>query len=178
MKRFVLQNNKIARKQSWFFIIRSFVLFSIAFFVSACGTKLIDINKTSSFLDLSKEQSQVIQPKIEKIKTILDEYNKEKKEFETELKKLRSYGMSGDRGKSGLREELEAFRKTRSEYQGKIDTLVAEIKAIFDEEQLKKFEEIEQPKLKMPEFGGGQRPGGGRRGDGGRGRRGGGFPPF
>ena len=57
---------------------------------------------------------------------------------------------------------------------GQWNTLVEEIKAVLDEEQLRKFEKIKLPEVKMPEVGGGRR--GGRMGVGGS--RGGGFPPF
>ena len=170
-------------------IVKSYVLFSIAFLMFACGsTKLIEIDKTANFLNLSEEQLQVVQPKIETIKIIVDKYNSEKEKLETELNQLRGSRMGGGgfggrggsgRDRSGSREggqqKIQALREKQSKSQTQIDALVADIKAVLDEEQLSKFEKIKLPKLEMPEFGGGQRRGG--RGGGGRGG-GGGFPQF
>ena len=181
------------RKGAINFIGSSCILFSIVLFISACGsTKLMDIDKTSNFLNLSEEQLQVVQPKSEEIKIVVDEFNSEKEEFETELEELRDSrkgrGGSGrrggaqggrggfdGRGPSGLRGKLDELSKKQVSSQRQIKTLVEEIKAVLDEEQLKKFEKIKLPKLDMPEFGGGQRRGG--RGGSGRGG-GGGLPPF
>ncbi len=187
------------RKRTTTFIVSSCVLFSIALFMSACGsTKLIDIDKTSNFLNLSEEQLQVVQPKIEEIKTVVDEFNAEKETFETEMEELRGSrkggGGFGGRGgfgggrpdggrggsggpRGGIREKLNELSKKQVSSQRQITTLVKEIKAVLDEEQLKKFEKIKLPELKMPAVGGGRR--GGRMGGGrGGGRGGGGFPPF
>lgn len=181
-------------KRTMTFIVRSYVLFSIALLMPACSsTKLIEIDKTSTFLNLSEEQLQVVQPKIETIKIIVDKYDAEKEKLETELNELRNSRMAGGgfsgRGGSGggrsgsregIRQKIETLRKKQSKSQGQIDTLVADIRDVLDEEQLEKFEKIKLPKLEMPEFGSGQQRGG--RGGGGRGGGGsgggGGFPPF
>jgi len=182
-------------KHTTTFIVKSYILFSIALFISACGsTKLIEIDKTSNFLNLSDEQLQVVQPKIETIKIIVDKYNAEKEKLETELNQLRSSRMGGGGiggrggpggGQGGPREEvrqkIQALREKQLKSQTQIDALVADIKAVLNEEQLEKFEKIKLPKLEMPESGGGQQRGGGRMGGGGGGRPGGGgggFPPF
>jgi len=179
----------MAGKHTMNFIVSSCVLFSIVFFMSACGsTKLIEIEKTSNFLNLSEEQLQVVQPKVEEIKTVVDKFNAEKEEFETEIEEMRNSrkgggfgGGQGGRGPGGLRGKLDELSKKQVKSQRQIKTLVAEIKAVLDEEQLKKFDKIKLPELKMPEVGGGRR--GGRMGGGkggGRGGRGGGggLPPF
>jgi peptidoglycan hydrolase CwlO-like protein len=184
-------------KRTMTFIVKSYIFFSIVLFISACSsTKLIEIDKTSNFLNLSEEQLKVVQPKIETIKIIVDKYNTEKEKLETELNQSRSSRMGGGgfggpppggsgRGQSGFREEIrqkiQALREKQSKSQGQIDALVADIKAVLNKEQLEKFEKIKLPKLEMPEFGGGQQRGGGRMGGGGGGRPGGGggsFPPF
>lgn len=180
-------------KQIVAFIIRNYVLFSVVLLISACAsTNLIEIDKMSNFLSLSGEQLKVVQPKIETIKSIVDNYNAEKESLETEVKQLRSsrmggggYGGSGGSGggQSGSREEIrqkiQGLREEESKSQGQIDALVADIKAVLSEEQLQKFEKIELPKLEMPEFGGEKQRGyrgGGRRAGGGHG--GGGVPSF
>jgi len=180
----------MAGKRTMPLIVRSYILFSIAFLISACGsTKLIDIDKTSTFLNLSKEQLQVVQPKINTIKIIADNYNAEKEKLETEFQELRSSRMSGGGfgGRSGsgggqggfrqqIRQKIQNLREKQSKSQTQIDALVEDIKAVLDEEQLEKFEKIKLPKLEMPELGGGQRRGG--RGGGGRRGGGSGFPPL
>ncbi len=180
-------------KRTITFIVPIYILFSIVLLMSACGSKkLMDIDKTSDFLTLSEEQLQVVQPKVETIKIIVDKYNAEKEKIETELQELRSSRMAGGgyggRGGSGggrsvFRGKLEALHKKQAQSQGLVDTLVADIKDVLDEDQLEKFEKVELPKLEIPEFGGGRQrggKGGGRRGGGGRGGRGGrgGIPPF
>jgi len=157
----------------------------------------MDIDKTSTFLNLSDEQLKVVQPKINTIKIIVDEYNDEKEELESELQEMRSsrkggggFGgppsgsFRGNRGaaQGGPQQKIQALREKQSKSQGQIDTLVADIKDVLNEKQLERFEKIKLPKLELPAFGGGQRRGGGRLG-GGKGGRGGagggsGFPPF
>lgn len=191
----------MAGKHTMNFIVSSCVLFSIVLLISACGsTKLVEIEKTSNFLNLSEEQLPVVQPKIEEIKTVVDEFNAAKEKFETEMEELRGSRMGGrgfggpppggfgggqgrrggfgGGGPGGLRGKLDELSKKQVESQRQIKTLVEEIKAVLDEGQLKKFEKIKLPELKMPEAGGGRR--GGRMGGGRGGGRGGGggFPPF
>ena len=174
----------MARKQIVAFIIRSCVLFSVVLLISACAsTKLIEIDKTSHFLKLSEEQLKVVQPKIETIKDIVDNYNADKESLETEVNQLRRSrmgggGYSGSGGSGGdqsgsreeIRQKIQALREEQSKSQRQINVLVAEIKAVLREEQLEKFEKIELPKLEMPDFGGKN-----HRGYGGGGRRGGGW---
>jgi peptidoglycan hydrolase CwlO-like protein len=184
-------------KRTMTFIVKSYIFFSIVLFISACSsTKLIEIDKTSNFLNLSEEQLKVVQPKIETIKIIVDKYNAEKEKLDTELQKLRGSRMGGGGfggpppGGSGggqggprreeVRQKIQALREKQSKSQTQIDALVADIKDVLNKEQLEKFEKIKLPKLEMPEFGGGQQRGGGRMGGGGRGGPGGGggFPPL
>jgi len=166
-------------KHTAIFIVRSYILLSIMLLMSACGsTKLIEIDKTANFLNLSEEQLKVVQPKINTIKIIVDNYNAEKEKLESELQELRSSRMGGGfggrggpgGGQGGLQEELQqkiqSLREKQSKSQTQIDALVADIKNVLDEEQLEKFEKIKLPKLELPEFGGGQRRGGGRMGGG------------
>jgi len=178
-------------KHTMTFIVRSYISFSIVLFISACGsTKLIDIDKTSTFLNLSDEQLKIVQPKIETIKIIVEKYNAEKEDLESELQEMRSSRMSGmgrggfggppsggsrgNRGaaQGGAQQKIQALREEQTKSQGQIDTLVADIKDVLDEKQLEKFQKIRLPKLELPAFGGGQRRGSGRMGGGrGGGRR-------
>jgi len=174
----------MTRKHIVVFAIRTYVLLSMGLLISACAsTKLLEIDKTSDFLNLSGEQLKVVQPKIETIQNIVDNYNADKESLETEVNQLRKSRMGGGSnsgnggsggGQSGSREEIrqkiQGLREEQSKSQRQVDALVAEIKAALREEQLEKFEKIELPKLEMPEFGGKN-----QRGYGGGGRRGGGW---
>lgn len=179
------------------------ILIIFAVSILACGTKLIDIDKSISKLDLSKEQSEAVVPKMESIKKLVDNYNAEKEELEEELSSMMGSrggmmgggkgGMGGGRrgggmGSSGtereggggkLREKMQEFNKKRGTYQSAINKHISDIKAVLNEDQLAKFEKMKQPELEeleRPERGGGGRGGmgGGRGGTGGGGRRGGG----
>ena len=61
---------------------------------------------------------------------------------------------------------MQAFYQQRAAFQKQIETLVAEIHEVLNEEQQEKFTDIKLPELKLPEMG--------RRGGFGSGRRGGG----
>ena len=151
----------------------------LAVSMSACGsTKLLDLEKTSNALNLAAHQRTVARLKIEKIKELVADYELEKKTLESELKERRSRmrGTGIGRGMNGgnrgdLRSKLHAFNDQRKAFQEQIDTLVSELYEVLDEEQRKRFEDIELPQLNSLEFGG-------RRGFGGSRRRGGGGPGF
>jgi molybdopterin converting factor small subunit len=145
---------------------------------------LVEYPETASFLELSEEQAEVIQPKIAMIRKFTDDYSKEKEELEAELGDVRnrvrqrrqmrdrSSGEEGDRG-SGIRERLQNLRDKRQRYQNSINVCVEEIKRELNEEQLAKFEKLQLPELEdieMPERG--ERPRGRGRGTGGGGRGG------
>ena len=166
--------------------LRYSILLVFVLFISACAAKLVDIDKSLPKLNLSKEQLEVVEPKMMAIREIVDEYNAEKEQFEEELNNMTGEGMGrggGGGDRSGLREKLQAFRKKREAYLSAIRIHVADIKAVLSRKQLIAFEKMELPELEMPEMPGGRRPGVGGRGGGGRpgggrgggGRRGGGM---
>ncbi len=158
-------------------------LLVFALFISACATKLIDIEKSVPGLNLSKEQMEVVEPKMIAIRDMVEMYNEDKEQLEEELSSMMGSGMGGgkgggmgrDRGEgrseggSGFREKFAALRKKREAYLSAINIHVADIEAVLNEEQLVAFEKMKMPELEMPET-----PGGGRRGGTG-GRRGGGM---
>ena len=152
--------------------------------VSACGgTKLLDIKKTSNALNLSETQHNVVRSKVQQIEEIVEDYELEKETlaagFAERRNQMRSAGDFGGRGsggmRSGLQNKMRTFYKQRTAFQKQIDTLVAEIHEILNEEQKEKFLNIKLPELKLPEmgrrggFGGGRRRGGGQGGFGGLG---------
>lgn len=164
------------RSQIWF---KATLLTILAVLMSACGsTKLLDLEKTSDELSLSSHQRTVARLKIEKIKELVEDYELEKQTLESELKerrsRMRSGGFSrgaGGRNRGDLRSKLRAFNEQRAAFQEQIDTLVAELQEILDEDQREKFSDIELPQLESLEFGSG-------RGFGGTRRRGGGGAGF
>ena len=164
------------RLQNW---LMAASLTILAVSISACGsTKLLDVGRTSDALNLSAHQRTVARLKIEKIKELVTDYELEKKTLESKLKERRSRmrstgpgrGMNGG-NRGDIRSKLQAFNEQRKAFQEQIDRLVSELREVLDEEQRKRFEDIELPQLKSPEFGSGRGFGGGR-------RRGGGGPGF
>ena len=167
-------------------VLRYSVLVALALFLSACATKVIDIDKSIPKLELSEEQAEVVEPKMASIKEIVDIYSAKKEVVEEELGGMGGSGMKGGggRGRGGssgmrgeLRERMQEFRNQRETYLSAINTHIADIKAVLNEEQLATFEKMKQPKLEMPEMPGGRGGGGGMGGGkgGGGGRRGGGM---
>ena len=168
------------------FILRYSVLLVLALFASACATKIIEIDKSVPKLDLSREQSAVVEPKMMAIKEIAETYDSEKEEFQKEMTSLMDGARDGGgdrsqrRGKfQELRKKREDLLKKRESYLSAIKVHVADVKAVLNEEQLARFEKMKLPELEKPEApGGGQRrgmggKGGGTGGRGGGGRRGG-----
>ena len=167
--------------------LRYFILLVYTLLISACAAKLVDLDKSLPKLDLSEEQQEVVRPKMEAIKEIVDEYSAEKEQIEEELSSMRSSMMRGGRdtssdsdktgGGSNLRNMLTEFRKKREAYLSAISIHIEDIKAVLNEKQLAEFEKMKMPELEMPEMPQRGGRGGGRGGMGGRGggRRGGGM---
>jgi len=183
--------------------LRYSALLASVLLISACATKVIDIDKSIPRLNLSEEQAKIIEPKMSAIKEIVVSYDAEKEVLEEELSSMMGSrggmmgeggrgGMGGGRGGmgggdrptegrdgagGGLREKLQEFGKKRETYLSAINQHIADIKAVLNEDQLARFEKMKKPELEMLERP--QRPGGsgGRGGMEGRGggRRGGGM---
>ena len=153
-----------------------FALLLTVLFISACATKVIDVDKSMPKLELSEEQAEVVEPKMASIKELVDTYNMQKEALEEEFGGMMVGGKGGmgggrepggeNRDRGGLREKFQEFRKKREMYLSAINQHIADIKAVLNEEQLATFEKMKQPKLEMPEMPGGRGGGGGRRGGG------------
>ena len=163
-------------------LFSGFIFVLMIFAISACGgTKLLDIEKTSSVLNLSETQRRVVQSKVQRIDEIVEDYELEKETLEAGFaerrNQMRSGGGFGSRGSGGMRggfqSQMQAFYKQREIFLKQIDTLVAEIHEVLNEEQREKFTNIKLPELKLPEMGRRGGSGGGRRRGGGGGRFGG-----
>ena len=142
-------------------------LLSYVLTLAACGgVKLIDVQKSAAALNLSPEQREIVEPKIEFITDIVEDYNFEKDELELAYQRYRSkaslprlsrYEGGGRRTmRRGLREQnqlrtkIRDFVRQRQEYIKEITNLVQEIRATLTPRQLTTLEEIELPKLKLP----------------------------
>ena len=163
-------------------LLNGLIFLVMIFVISACGgTKLLNIEETSSVLDLSETQRRVVQSKVQQIDEIVEDYELEKETLEAGFaerrNQMRSSGAIGSRGRSGMRvnlqNQMQAFYQQREIFLKQIDTLVTEIHAVLNEVQKEKFTDIKLPELKLPEMGRRGGFGGGRRGGGGQGRFGG-----
>ena len=157
-------------------LLNGFIFLIMVLGISACsGTKLLDLEKTSSALNLSETQRRAVRSKVQQIEEIVEDYELEKETLEAGFaerrNQMRSSGGFGGRGRGGMRggsqNRLQAFYQQRAAFQKQINTLVAEIQEILNEEQQEKFADIKLPELKLPEmgqrggFGAGRRHGGG-----------------
>ena len=160
-------------------LLNGFIFAIMLLTVSACGgTKLLDIEKTANTLNLSETQRNVVWSKVQQIDEIVEDYELEKETLEAGFaerrNQMRRGGDFGGRGSDGMRDgsgnQMQAFYKQREIFLKQIDTLVAEIHEVLNEEQKEKFTNIKLPELKLPEmgrrggFGGGRGRGMGRTG--------------
>ena len=160
-------------------LLNGFIFAIMLLTVSACGgTKLLDIEKTANTLNLSETQRNVMWSKVQQIDEIVEDYELEKETLEAGFaerrNQMRRGGDFGGRGSGGMRggsgNQMQAFYKQREIFLKQIDTLVAEIHEVLNEEQKEKFTNIKLPELKLPEmgrrggFGGGRGRGMGRTG--------------
>ena len=145
----------------------TFLLLGYALMLSACGgIKLIEIQKSVAALNLSSDQRKVVEPKIEYISVIVEDYNFEKEELElayqryrgkASLPRLSRYEGGGrstmrqvHREQNVLRTKIRGFVRQRQEYRKTITNLVQEIRITLTPRQIAILEEIELPKLKLP----------------------------
>ena len=163
-------------------LLNGFIFSTMLLVISACGgTKLLDIESTSNTLNLSETQRNVVRSKVQQIEEIVEDYELEKEALETGFadrrNQRRNGGDFGGRGSGGMRSgaqnKMQAFYKQREIFLNQIETLVAEIHEVLNEEQKEKFTNIKLPELKLPETGRRGGFGGGRRRGGGGGRFGG-----
>lgn len=142
-----------------------FTLLLLCSFQLGCGTiKLIDIQKSSSALELSVEQQEKIHPKMKLIRDIVDDYEFEKREFDAEMREYRMLredrnlyrndgGLSlGQRQRSlyQIRTKARRFLVQRSRFLKEIDDILKEIHAELTTTQQVALNELKMPELKIP----------------------------
>ena len=142
-------------------------LLSYVLTLAACGgVKLIDVQKSAAVLNLSPEQREIVEPKIEFITDIVEDYNFERDELELAYQRYRSeanlpplsrYEGGGRqtrrqiyREQNELRTKIRDFAQQRQQYIKEISNLIQEIRATLTPRQLTTLDEIEFPKLKLP----------------------------
>jgi len=154
------------------FLMGYYVLIVLTLFMSSCAIntiKLTDINKSLPKLNLSKEQREVVEPKMMSIGVIVDKYELEKKDFDENtnntIEQIRQKGLasgdSDDRDK--LRQMIQQMRNGQEElvnkrevYLSSIKEYMDEIKAVLSEDQLASFEKLVLPRLGLPKIPGEQ----------------------
>lgn len=99
---------------------------------------LLDAEKVKDYLELSKEQVKTIVPKIEQIKTIIEEDKKIIAELKERVK-------SGD--EPGFFEKI-GVKRGHDKRASQIEDLIDEIEDQLNDKQRNKFENIEKPELK------------------------------
>ena len=146
------------------------LLFTLTVFaISGCsGTKLLDLNDTSTKLNFTKTQHETIKPKVKQIEAIVEAYESMKKTFESEMQvrrnqqrvagdlgggKRRNRQGSGTRG-TEFQTKIQEFYKQRTRFMNQINTLVTEIQAVLNDAQRDAFASVKLPKLELPEMGG------------------------
>ena len=142
-----------------------FLILLLCGLLQACGgLKLIDVPKSTTALQLTTAQQETIHPKLKLIRDIVEDYDFEKKQLESDYQVFRA-GLTDryyDRYESGFtdmraRRELNVFRdearkflKQREIYMGEINKLVKEVALELTDPQRVKFAELKLPKLDVP----------------------------
>lgn len=142
-----------------------YILF-LCSFLYACGgaVKLIDVNKSSSALELSREQQEKIHPKLQLIRDIIEDYEFEKREFDSEMREYRTlrsdrnlYRNDGglslaqrQRSLLQIRTKARRFLVQRNRLLKEIEDILKEIYAELTTAQQVAFNELKMPELKIP----------------------------
>lgn len=131
-----------------------------------CGrVNLIDISSSTSALQLTDKQQQVIHPKMKLIQDIVDDYDFEKRQMESELREYRIIdndrqlnrydgGLSTaqrQRRLSNVRIKIRKFLTQRNILLKEIGKLLQEIAVELSPDQLTVFNELRMPKLEIPQ---------------------------
>jgi vacuolar-type H+-ATPase subunit I/STV1 len=150
----------VKRNSNKVFHFEYYVLLVLTLFISSCAVSLIDTSKSLLKLNLSKEQREVVEPKMMSIKVIVDKYELEKNDFDESvnntidkiMRKGLASGDSDDRAEliqmiQQILTERDELRSKREEYLSSIKTYLDEIKAVLNEDQLAIFKKMELPEL-------------------------------
>ena len=144
---------------------RLLLLLPLCALLQACGgLKLIDVPKSSAALQLTTAQQQKVQPKLKLIRDIVEDYDFEKKQLESDYQVFRAgitqrqYGRYEDgfadtrtrRDLYEFREEARKFLRQRATYLNEIKELIEEVEAELTPDQRVKLAELKLPQLEVP----------------------------
>lgn len=144
---------------------RLLLILPLCALLQACGgLKLIDVPKSSAALQLTPAQQQTVQPKLKLIRDIVEDYDFEKKQLESDYQVFRAgisqrqYGRYEDgfmdtrtrRDLYEFREEARKFLRQRDIYLNEIKDLIEEVAAELTSDQRVKLAELKLPKLEVP----------------------------
>ena len=144
---------------------RLLLILPLCALLQACGgLKLIDVPKSSAALQLTTPQQQTIHPKLNLIRDIVEDYDFEKKQLESDYQVFRAgitqrqYGQYEDRFTDTrtrrdlyeFREEARKFLRQRDIYLNEIKNLIEEVAAELTPDQRVKLAELKLPKLEVP----------------------------
>ncbi len=130
-----------------------------------CGkVRLTQISKSTDALQLSDKQKDIIHPKLKLIQDVLDDYDFEKRQFESDLREYRImtqdrqlYRYDGglstaqrQRRLSNVRIKVRKFLTHRNVLLKEIGKLLQEITNELSEEQRIVFNNLEMPELDIP----------------------------
>ena len=145
--------------------IKLSVIISLCFFLSGCGViKLIDIQKSSSELQLTSKQKQTIEPKLQLIRDIVDDYDFEKRQLEGDLREYRTLANDRDlyrydgglstqqrrRGLTEIRSKVRKFISQRNIFLKEIEKLLQEVHDELSDDQRVTFAKLKLPELEIP----------------------------
>lgn len=137
----------------------------LCYILIGCGaTKLIDVQESSSVLQLTDQQKEKIQPKLRLIRDMVDDYEFEKSQLDGDLREYRILtsdrnlyrydgGLSTAQRRqnfTAIRTKVRKFLTQRSIFHKEIEKLLVEITDLLTPNQLVAFKELKMPELKIP----------------------------
>ena len=146
-------------------ILQNISLLLFIFLIVGCGKiRLTQISKSSEALQLSVKQKDIIHPKLKLIQDVLDDYDFEKRQIESDLREYRImtqdrqlYRYDGglstaqrQRRLSNVRIKVRKFLTHRNVLLKEIGKLLKEITNELSEEQRIVFNNLKMPELEIP----------------------------
>lgn len=146
-------------------ILQNMSLLLFIFLIVGCGkVSLTQISKSSDMLQLSDKQKNIIHPKLKLIQDVLDDYDFEKRQIESDVREYRIMsqdrqlyrydgGLSNaqrQRRLSNVRVKVRKFLIHRNVLLKEIGKLIKEITIELSEVQLVEFNKLKMPELEIP----------------------------
>lgn len=142
-----------------------FYIFTLAVCLLGCGVvRLVDIQKSTSELQLTSNQKQTIEPRLKLIRDIVEDYEFEKRQLEGDLREYRTLandsglyrydgGLSTQQRRRGLTEirtKVRKFMAQRNILLKETEKLLGEIHNELTDEQRVTFAKLKMPELEIP----------------------------